>query len=59
MISGTPKFQCKRTNYITNLAEYFEKNSSQKKYFDEMIDREVRDELLQIKDIGPWTVDMF
>ena len=48
-----------RTNYIINLAEYFEKNSLQKKDFDVMTDREVRDELLQIKGIGPWTVDMF
>ena len=48
-----------RTNYIINLAEYFEKNSLQKKNFDVMTDQEVRDELLQIKGIGPWTVDMF
>ena len=48
-----------RTNYIINLAECFEKNSLQKKDFDVMTDREVRDELLQIKGIGPWTVDMF
>ena len=48
-----------RTNYIINLAEYFEKNSLQKKDFDVMTDLEVRDELLQIKGIGPWTVDMF
>ena len=48
-----------RTNYIINLAEYFEKNSLQKKDFDVMTDQEVRDELLQIKGIGPWTVDMF
>ena len=48
-----------RTNYIINLAEYFKKTSLQKKDFDVMTDREVRDELLQIKGIGPWTVDMF
>ena len=48
-----------RTNYIINLVEYFEKNSLQKKEFDEITDQEVRDELLQIKGIGPWTVDMF
>ena len=48
-----------RTNYIINLAEYFEKNSLQKKDFDVITDQEVRDELLQIKGIGPWTVDMF
>ena len=48
-----------RTNYIINLAVYFEKNSLQKKDFDVMTDREVKDELLQIKGIGPWTVDMF
>ena len=42
-----------RTNYIINLAEYFEKNSLQKKDFDVMTDQEVRDELLQIKGIGP------
>ena len=48
-----------RTNYIINLSEYFEKNSLQKKEFDEITDQEVRDELLQIKGIGPWTVDMF
>ena len=48
-----------RTNYIINLSEYFEKNSLQKKDFDVITDQEVRDELLQIKGIGPWTVDMF
>ena len=48
-----------RTNYIINLAEYFEKNSLQKKDFDVMTDQEVRDDLLHIKGIGPWTVDMF
>ena len=48
-----------RTNYIINLAKYFEKNSLQKKDFDVMTDQEVRDELLHIIGIGPWTVDMF
>jgi|LULS01.1.fsa_nt_gb DNA-3-methyladenine glycosylase II len=48
-----------RVNYIINLAEYFEKNSLQQKDFDRMTDQEVRKELLQIKGIGPWTVDMF
>ena len=48
-----------KINYVRNLADYFENNSLQKKDFDEMTDEEISKELIQIKGIGQWTVDMF
>ena len=48
-----------KINYVRNLADYFENNSLQKKDVDEMTDEEISKELIQIKGIGQWTVDMF
>ena len=48
-----------KINYVRNLADYFEKNSLQKKNVEEMTDEEISKELIQIKGIGQWTVDMF
>ena len=48
-----------KINYVKNLADYFEKNSFQKKDVERMTDEEISKELIQIKGIGQWTVDMF
>jgi len=48
-----------KINYVRNLADYFENNSFQKKEVEGMTDEEISKELIQIKGIGQWTVDMF
>ena len=48
-----------KINYVRNLADYFENNSFQKKDIARMTDEEISKELIQIKGIGQWTVDMF
>ena len=48
-----------KINYVRNLADYFENNSFQKKDVESMTDEEISKELIQIKGIGQWTVDMF
>jgi len=48
-----------KINYVRNLADYFENNSLQKKDVEEMTDEEISKELIKIKGIGQWTVDMF
>ena len=48
-----------KINYVRNLADYFENNSLQKKNVEEMTDEEISKELIQIKGIGQWTIDMF
>ena len=48
-----------KINYVRNLADYFMKNSFQKKNVEKMTDEEISKELIQIKGIGQWTVDMF
>ena len=48
-----------KINYVRNLADYFENNSFQKKDVERMTDQEISKELIQIKGIGQWTVDMF
>ena len=48
-----------KINYVKNLADYFEKNSFQKKDVERIYDQEISKELIQIKGIGQWTVDMF
>ena len=48
-----------KINYVKNLADYFENNAFQKKDFERMTDEEISKELIQIKGIGQWTVDMF
>ena len=49
----------RKIDYVRNLADYFENNSFQKKDVERMTDKEISKELLQIKGIGQWTVDMF
>ena len=48
-----------KIDYVRNLADYFENNSFQKKDVERMTDEEISRELIQIKGIGQWTVDMF
>ena len=48
-----------KINYVRNLADYFENNSFQKNNVEKMTDEEISKELIQIKGIGQWTVDMF
>ena len=48
-----------KINYVRNLADYFENNSFKKKNVERMTDDEISKELIQIKGIGQWTVDMF
>ena len=48
-----------KINYVRNLADYFENNSFQNKDVEEMTDEEISKELIKIKGIGQWTVDMF
>ena len=47
-----------KSNYISGLAEYFTNDGSTID-FESLSDIEVGDELMQIKGIGQWTVDMF
>ena len=49
----------RKIDYVRNLADYFEKNSFQKEDVERMTDQEISKELIQIKGIGQWTVDMF
>ncbi len=49
----------RKIDYLRNLADYFENNSFQKKDVEKMSDQEISKELIQIKGIGQWTVDMF
>ena len=48
-----------KINYVRNLADYFKNNSLKKKDFEIMTNEEISRELIQIKGIGQWTVDMF
>ena len=48
-----------KINYVRNLADYFENNPLKKKEVERMTDEEISKELIQIKGIGQWTVDMF
>ena len=49
----------RKIDYVRNLADYFENNSFQKKDVERMTDQEISKELIQIKGVGQWTVDMF
>ena len=48
-----------KINYVHNLSDYFENNSFQKKDVERMTDEKIIKELIQIKGIGQWTIDMF
>ena len=49
----------RKIDYVRNMANYFENNSFYKKDVERMTDEEISKELIQIKGIGQWTVDMF
>ena len=48
-----------KINYIKNLANYFNTNIFNSNIVEGMSDEEISRELIQIKGIGQWTVDMF
>ena len=48
-----------KINYIKNLADYFNSNIFSSDIVKKMSDKEISSELIQIKGIGQWTVDMF
>ncbi len=48
-----------KINYIKNLAHYFDNNSFNGNKVEKMSDKEISRELIQIKGIGQWTIDMF
>ena len=49
----------RKIDYVRNMANYFENNSFYKKDVERMTDEEISKELIQIKGIGQWTVEMF
>ncbi len=48
-----------KAGYLKDLAEKFLDKTINHKNFHKMTDTEVKEHLLQVKGIGPWTVDMF
>ena len=48
-----------KINYIKNLANYFDTNLFNSNKVEKMSNEEISKELIQIKGIGQWTVDMF
>ena len=48
-----------KINYVKNLSNFFVNNSFQKKDVERMTNEEISKELIQIKGIGQWSVDMF
>tara|TARA_B100000029_G_C17556768_1_gene951929 strand:- start:117 stop:722 length:606 start_codon:yes stop_codon:yes gene_type:complete len=48
-----------KINYIKNLADYFDNNLFNSKIVAKMSNKEISAELIQIKGVGQWTVDMF
>mgnify|MGYP001296457111 CR=1 FL=1 len=48
-----------KTNYIKNLADYFDTNLFNSNKVEKMSNEAISKELIQIKGIGQWTVDMF
>ncbi len=45
--------------YMRDLATKFIDKTINPKLFDKMTDQEIKDHLVQVKGIGPWTADMF
>ena len=48
-----------KIKYIKNLAVFFNNNSFHKRDVNKMTDEEISNQLIEIKGIGQWTVDMF
>jgi len=48
-----------KTNYIKNLANYFNSNLFNSNKVEKMTNEEISEELIKIKGVGQWTIDMF
>jgi DNA-3-methyladenine glycosylase II len=48
-----------KAGYLKDLAEKFQNKTIDHKNFHKMTDDEVKEHLLRVKGIGPWTADMF
>ncbi len=48
-----------KTQYLINIAKHFKKNKITNLYFDKKSQKEIRHELISIKGIGNWTMEMF
>ena len=48
-----------KVEYIKTIAEFFEVHPYSKKDFNKLTDNEIRDQIIGIRGVGPWTVDMF
>jgi len=48
-----------KLSYLRDLAMKFEDGTLNTKHFHKMNDAEVKEHLIQVKGIGPWTADMF
>lgn len=48
-----------KVNYIKNLANYFNENLFDSNKVEKMTNEEISNELIQIKGVGQWTIDMF
>ena len=49
----------RKSEYIKAIAEFFNENKISIKDFENMSDEEIRDQLITIRGIGHWTIDMF
>lgn len=52
-------FSKQKIQYLSNIANYFKENKVTKKYFDKKPSEELAQELLAIKGVGQWTLEMF
>ena len=48
-----------KIKYVKNIAEFFQQNNVTEKYWEELSYQEVYDQLISIKGVGPWTIEMF
>lgn len=48
-----------KAHYIKNIAEAFTKDTINHKNFHALSDTEIMDQLISIKGVGPWTIQMF
>ena len=49
----------RKVEYIKAIAEFFEVHPYSLKDFNKLSDKEIFDQLIGIRGVGPWTVDMF
>ena len=49
----------RKSEYIKAIAEFFTENKTSIKDFKKMSDEEIREQLITIRGIGHWTIDMF